>query len=433
MKEHPKVLIICDFNQNNANGITIGSYFKGWDKKNIAVADWNNSIEESYKEHIDKYYCFGDKEVSYKWPLSVLKKIRKSESYESKDFPLNTNYNLTSKNHFISFIRFWLVKLLSITGIGIIRKEIRLSKQFSIWLSDFNPDFIYTSFGNLYEMKFLIEISHKHNIKLIIHIFDDFVNSLSENTILKNYWKKKISTFFKQLLELTHINLTISEKMAEEFTNLYKKKFNVLFYPIEPNEWIIMDSSLAKISSSFKFIYTGKIDVDTTKPMNDFIDAIEIINTTSNNNIMFDVWSQTPLDIWVKLIGDRITYYYKGKANHREIPFILSKADGLLLPLSYSNKSIKNTRLSFSTKTAEYMISGRPIFLLAPRELAVSEYLEKHLCAYIVDKNIDIKENIIIFVNNYDKRNAISNNAIYRAKKYHSVNKIQKKLKSFLK
>jgi len=66
------------------------------------------------------------------------------------------------------------------------------------------------------------------------------------------------------------------------------------------------------------------------------------------------------------------------------------------------------------TKASEYMISGIPILVLAPRETAISQFFTQHECGFCVStkSSVELSEAMAFLIDNEDYRNKISTNAV---------------------
>jgi len=78
------------------------------------------------------------------------------------------------------------------------------------------------------------------------------------------------------------------------------------------------------------------------------------------------------------------------------------------------------------------MISGRPIFLYAPIDLALSEYLQQHKSAYLVDPLKSLKDNILFFVENEELRKEIADYAVNRASHFHSTEYVHARISKLI-
>lgn len=437
--EDKKVLIISDFNQKTANGITIRSFFKTWPGAKIAVCDWSGSIENSYVEEITDYYILGKKEVCFIWPISLISNVNESSRFRKDSIfwpKLNKNYevNLTYPR-----IRRTFIDFLQYTGLSQVRKKVKFSKELRNWIYEYKPDIVYSSFSTIYEINLLLKIKKEIHVPFIIHFFDDVQKSIKSLKLINYYWSSRINYKILSLINGNVLCLTVSPKMEHDFTNRYRKSFYNLFYPINPElfmanalSFTFKEFHTSEKKLDFTFVYTGKIDNDTIRPIKVFIKAIEDINKYKDYNIIFKIYSQYHLNSWIEGIGEKVVKYFHGKAEFSRIPEVLSQADALLLPLDDRPKSVSYTQLSMSTKAPEYMISNRPIFLLAPKILAVSEYLLSNECAYHSDINSSLKTNIIKFIENSKIRSQIAENAFYMALNNHTIECVGIRLRTLI-
>ncbi len=426
---YPKVLILGPFNQTKPTGITINNLFSCWPKNKLAVAAFSN-ISIAYTPNISDYYLFGKKEIKYIFPFNLLFKVNDSKVYSNLNYSEKTTPAEKTKLQPLKIFYNWITQLfVNKSGLFLVKRKIKLSNQFEDWLVKLNPDIVYCSIEDINTISFLKSIKEKTNAKIAIHVMDDWFHSIYYLTIFKEFWKKKLKKSFAYLLTFSDINIAISEKMAQEYNKKYKKKFYVFHNPIDLKEWDKPMTSNKK-NSNFVFIFTGKINRDTYEPINDFIDSIEELKSIAK--VEFKIYTTTEHEKLYSFFGNKIDKYNFGSVNRTEIPNIIKNADGLLLPLSFNNRNIKYTRLSMPTKMTEYMVSGNPIFLYAPDNIAVTEYLNKNNAAFIVCKTNELKNKLIQFVNrNYDFSSVV-NNAYKLAIAKHEKSYIQRDLLALL-
>ena len=93
---------------------------------------------------------------------------------------------------------------------------------------------------------------------------------------------------------------------------------------------------------------------------------------------------------------------------------LLNEYDLLLLPLDFNEIGLKFSGLSFPTKASEFMLSGTPILVFAPKETALSKFFQKNNCGYCLTSQTqnDIIEAIKFLIFNEEYRKRISENAV---------------------
>jgi glycosyltransferase involved in cell wall biosynthesis len=423
----PKVLIIDNFNQKEANGITIRNMFINWPIDKIAVVHREQSpISDVVVDNINDYYFLGKKEIKYVWPFSLFLNVTNSKiiNIESINSSINSSSELTIKFNFKKKLFNLFKPLIYYSGLAYFQKKNVISEELVNWIHKFEPDYIYSNAGSISNIKFQKAIKHKLGIKLIIHIFDDFVN-VPNKTILKKLIYKITNKELKDLIKMAEVRLVISDKMAFEYNKRYDELFYKFHNPINIESWTNTENTPK--FSLFTFCYIGKVNLDVSSTIKLFINEIEKING-NKKLIDFHIYSQSNVNSWISLINKNVRKYYKGSLSQDKIPAVLTKYDGLLLPLSFNEENQQYLKLSLSTKTSEYMISKVPIFLFAPSNLAVSEYLIENNCAFNASNKDKLNENILEFIKNIELRNNLSKKAYELALNEHTTEATTKRL-----
>ena len=427
----PRVLIIGYFDQSKPVGITTKSMFSKWPKDKLAIASFGK-IEQIYSKICNKYYCLGNKEIEYIFPINKLFKINSSQSYDIDFVDLKKKLHISAlvRNHskikslLHIIINFILIKM----GLFLIKYKYRISDSFNNWIKEFDPDIVYCTVEDINRMRFVIDLKKKNNYRLAIHIMDDWIHSIHKYTFLPFYWSKKLVQEFRKLLSISNVNIAISEKMAQEYKEKYNTEFNYLHNTVDLSCWLNIKPQ--NISNNFLIIYAGKIGKDHIKPIKDFIYELEKINR--NDEIVFKIFSTTKYSVVYRFLKEKTDKYFFGSVYYKEIPALFKSADGLFLPLSFDKKSLQYTRLSMPTKLTEYMISQTPIFCYAPKETAVSEYLIKNQCAIIVNDRVKLKSELKKFIKNNELRIKISKKAFEIAYNEHDIDSNTEKLREML-
>lgn len=441
MKEYPKVLLVCNFNQRTANGITIKNLFRHWPKDKIAVAAYNTPAEHIFAENIEQYYVLGHKEFNYIFPFNFLASKQKSQPMRLTKRPKSKigGFNQKHGNGILAKTKSILASikayLIHASGVSLILEKYKMSSEFENWINDFSPEVIYSSTSSIGNMNFIRQIKKKYNKKLVFHVFDDFLNS--GNTVilpgLRTFWLRQINYTYKALIEFTNFDFAISQKMATNYENLYNKKYYPFHNPIDEEIWLREDplNKSKQLKYGFVFVYTGKVNRDTAPGIKLFLRTLNDLNK-SGYKLELHVYTQTEYEHVYALLGSLAQKVFKGCVENQNLPPLLKNANALLFTLSFEQKSIKYTILSIATKTTEYMISGSPIFVFAPAELAVTEYLSEHNAAFIVSNNRMLRDSIITFINNSELRRTISQNAYSLAKNYHLSINVSERLRKLL-
>lgn len=400
IKKIPKVLIFGQsFNKNTGGGITLSNLFYGWPKNNIAVANIGHGMRDIDFSVCKNYYLLGKKE--YKWVFPFNKLQRQFES--GVVTPLNNN-NITTvtvpqgikqnsaKNYRKIFIEKVFFPFLDYMGFSPKMSKLILSPDFKIWLNEYQPDVIYVQVSNLESINFVRALKKYTNKPLILHMMDDWPSVISTRGPLKNYWHNKIDKALRDLLKSCSLLMSISDAMSEEYQHRFGLKFTSFHNPININDWLPYSKNNWAINNTFKILYTGRIGTANTETIKKIAVAVDNL-CKSGLKISLDIFSPNIHSERARALNVFNGVNLKNIVPHSKIPALLPQYDLLVLPLDFDKKSVKFAKLSMPTKASEFMVSGTPVLVFAPKQTALAKYADKLKWAYLVT---DTQEAIIL-------------------------------------
>jgi glycosyltransferase involved in cell wall biosynthesis len=104
------------------------------------------------------------------------------------------------------------------------------------------------------------------------------------------------------------------------------------------------------------------------------------------------------------------------------------------LPLDFSEEGLRFARFSVPTKASEYLISGTPVMVFAPRETAISKFCSENDCGLCVtemnEKHISDALHLLIRDDKYRER--ITDNAVRIAKTLFDADKVRSEFQQLL-
>jgi glycosyltransferase involved in cell wall biosynthesis len=432
---YPKILVLGQpFNNNSGGGITLTNLFSGWSKDNIAVlfAPWGNVTITT--NVCSTYYQIGENEHKWKFPFNIFKK-----PFPPSGLITVTNRSETSANgsktgwkHFLASRIFnpffnWF-------GLYHCNSKITLSVNLKKWLTEFRPDIIYVQVSSLESIIFAGQIIEFLKIPSAIHMMDDWPSIISGYGPLKKYWNIKIDKEFRKLLNNVDLHLSICDAMSSEYKERYNKEFTAFHNPIEAKLWLLhtkTDFYLTK--KNITILFSGRVGAGITDSLLEVASAIDSIN---NNKFNIKLHVQTTIidHTFLQLIQRYKCVAINPVADYDMIPEIFSKADILLLANDFSKTAISFLKFSMPTKASEYMISGTPVLVYAPRESAVSKFFYQNKCGHCVTIQSleEISKAIKFLIENEAYRYELSNNAVNLAKEKFDAVTVRQKFQNML-
>lgn len=359
---YPKVLLLGEpFNDYTGMGITLLNLFKDWPKENITIASYNLDVNLCEKlRPCAQYVVFGNinNRTSTHTPSKQSKGIK-------------------------TILRDCIKYIYDKTGLADFRR-IPITKSLLDCIESFQPDIIFSALGTLNRIRFCEEVmTYAPNSKLALYIVDDWPNTRFNGRLFKWFWRKKYDTAYRQIITRADTCLSICQYMSDSYKSQYGVVFHPFHNPVDIVKWDSIERKRKYKDNVFSVLYVGKINQDTQKTLQDLCKVVSSLNQ-KGENIVFDIYSpNTKHKInLTKYNGCNI----KGQIPNEQIPMLMKGYDALFLTLGFSNTSRQYVRLSMPTKLTEYLVSGVPILLYCPEEIALSKYVSEHNAAVVCNK-----------------------------------------------
>jgi glycosyltransferase involved in cell wall biosynthesis len=374
----PRVLIYGEvFKLNTGGGITLSNLFKNWPSENLAVI--SERTEEANGQICHKYYHLGQKEVFRQFPLSIIygtalsgEKNISSKSVVLKEPHLTILAALRSRLSFLSnFGRSGVMAFLHRIGVYHSMTTIKMSDELKTFINDFNPDVLYCQAFSLQAISLIIKLKIYTKKPLVIHIMDDFPNIIVKRGFMNGYWKRKVHSSFKKLISISNVRLSISDSMSREFKQRYGYDFIAFRNPVDLDFWGLQLKNSYQNRDQFVILYAGRLGPGTDKTLIQIGKAIDLLNQKCNFNVLLLIQASSCTN-WMNGIK---SIKYQSLIPYDCLPSLFSSVDLLLLPYDFKGVSSQYYRYSMPTKLSEYMASGTPIFVVAPSDTALYEYV----------------------------------------------------------
>ncbi|OZB82669.1 MAG: hypothetical protein B7X32_12855 [Microbacterium sp. 13-71-7] len=240
---------------------------------------------------------------------------------------------------------------------------VRLPRSFIDEIRRFEPEAIYTLLGNVRMMKLAIALSKKLDIPIVPHFMDDWGGTLYPNGELGGLARRSVERSFDRVIARSPDLVCIGERMAEEYQDRFDRRAFVAAFGAEE---AVTSEFTASARAPRTLVYAGGLHLGREAVLRWAATALK------NTGWHLEVYSPSP-----GVSHPNITY--KTKVPVADIPTVLAAADALLFVESLDPAIADYTRLSVSTKTAQYVVANRPTVLVGPARQASIELLERSL------------------------------------------------------
>lgn len=410
-RNYPRTLIIgLPFNDKTGGGITMSNLFRNWPKNNLALASAANVRTTADFSVCSMYYQLGYKGKLHPFPLNIFLPKIKCGPIDRIEPSKIVQQNQFNGGKYRKLYRI-IYSILSLTGTYNLFYKLDLDEQFKRWIVEYKPDIIYSQLGSLELVRFVNTVQTFLNIPLAIHIMDDWPGMKKKPSLFKKFWERKFNMEFQNLINRSSVLMSIGEEMSDEYYRRYNRKFIPFHNPIDVSHWLASSKTDYSIKREVIVLYAGRIGLGMKESIIDLATVVKDL-TSIRHSVCLEIMSPDISELDGKIeFGDRIKWIKP--IEYTELPKKFSKADILVIPIDFSERSISFLKFSHQTKLSEYMISGTPILVYGPGEVSTVKYAKRNNCAYVVtDRDRSALSNAIIeLISNAELRERLGTNA----------------------
>lgn len=376
------------------------------------------------------YYQLGNEEHKWKFPLNLVKQKNPSGL---KSFDIKSGESITyARPGLLLLASRFLFMVVDWLGLNNCNSVISISPKLKDWLSEYKPEILYLQVSTREGILFAIQLIDCLKIPSVIHMMDDWPSTISDHGPFKKFWEVRIDREFRQLLERVDFHLSISDAMSEEYFKRYQKHFKAFHNPVEIEPYS-MHGNKQRQANSFRILYLGRIGTANKESIILFAKVISQLKI-DNQRVELDIYSKDAEIPDLKQISELENVKLLPPVPYETVPGMLKEYDLLFLPLDFTAKGLRFARFSIPTKATEYMLSGTPVFVMAPEETAVNRFFKNNSCGFCVSspKEEKILEGIRFIIRNEEYRNQISRNAVNLAREKFDATAVRQEFQNML-
>lgn len=393
MSAFPKILIISidPFNRLDGSGITLTNIFEGWDKNSIAQVYFSDKTPSL--DVCEKYFKLNSKTAFFDYYFRKLLGLFKSSQVASETsgtsiFTINSiNSSSTSiKDTVHSNIK----ALLDFSPLF-------LPKELFKWLSEYNPDIIYSTLGSGRIIKLTNTIASTIQKPIVAHFMDDWITVMFTKNELAGLARKTLMKEMNNVFLKSNGGLCISDQMVEEYKRRYKLPFSTFVNCVKDSYF---QSPTKNTKQEISIIYLGGLHLDRWKSILDISEVIEKLNEKGQKITLKIYCPVEQIKMFASNFDNFPATKFEGFIKSDQVPETLKNATVLLHVEAFDKNTIEYTRFSLSTKIPQYMASGKPILGYGPSILASMHHIIKSEAGIVVSEKELLFNAISQFLNN---------------------------------
>lgn len=299
------------------------------------------------------------------------------------------------------------------------------SPKMDKWIYDNHISVIFALLpGSVKSCKIIEYIAKRTGCPVILFVTDDYYNDFELHPGL---WRRLYFRWLQKSVDKVakYAKYVVGSSLlaAEEFGKKYDVPYDPIYAP--SGEAYLKLPIHSTTSFPIIFRYFGNLGIERWKPLRELGMAISKYNSGEKKAIL-EVYSNLTYPDAIAKLDIPNGCVFKGWTQGEEYMRLLQEADVAVHVESFSEEMCRRTRLSISTKIADYLGAGKCILAIGKSDLASIKHIIPVAC--VVNDFDSLKEAIERLVENQEYRECLSYKARCLAKEQHSIIKIPKKL-----
>ena len=297
-------------------------------------------------------------------------------------------------------------------------EKVFLSKRIREILREFKPECIYTLGNAIDAMKYAYVTATYLKIRILPHFMDNWPQShrykANEYPVHMRCTQKWLMRMYKN----SNCALAISEKMAEAYEQRtgipHFALMNAVNVDAFRQDWRHRDTDL--------LVYAGGLHLNRNRSLLEIAKTVDSLNVTDGKHYALQIYTDgKSRALYEKDFSGLACVSFLDYVKHDDICSVYSHA-GILIHIETFDTEYRDfIRYSLSTKISEYLATGLPILLYAPKDICVSAYLQENHAAEVVSDPELLERSMrrLLYERNY--RNLLSENAERLSKEKHDM------------
>jgi glycosyltransferase involved in cell wall biosynthesis len=221
-------------------------------------------------------------------------------------------------------------------------------------------------------------IVERWRLPLAIHIMDDWPSVIYTKGLYAPWLRTRVLREFRGLLDRAAVRMVISGAMAAEYRRRYHYSFVPFHNALDMAEWSAVSRQTWDVGGRVTIRYVGSIVAEAQRDaLRDLCGAVAELRGAG---IDLTLSVHAPAAQAALLRGWNVppeVLHLGAPPQASDVPRLLSEADILVLPFNFDDASRQYMRYSMPTKVPAYMISGSPVLVYGPSDLATVAYAAK--------------------------------------------------------
>lgn len=380
---HPRVLIVhrSAIGDRDPSGISLGRWFGAWPKGNLGQIYSSRSVDG--QGFCPATYEFGHRDRRF----GALFSRAKGSSW-SGAFLNNAAGQAAPRNGAGASLRKWKSRAVAwvvANGLWEIVFPVNASRELLDWCQRFNPDILYSSCTDISYIDLTLQLKRLLKVPLCLQVDDDWMGSRYRSGLGRVSSRPILERRVRTLLAETDLRISNGPLMTRVYHERYGVKFEPLYLADDISRFDAAREGGSGHPEGPVIVYCGSLILGRWQGIVELDDALESLGGWGEKVSIHVHTHHVPIEA-ADAFRSRARIRVLPGPSDAEVPRILTRADLLFLPESFSTAFRDYIHLSISSKAHLYMMSGRPALVYGPAGVGVVEYARHDKWARVVDR-----------------------------------------------
>lgn len=369
-------------------GKTMLSLFASFDKAELCQLYIYPTLPNV--DRCNSYFRITDKDIIRSFPLRNVNGIEISSEqihidHEMFECPADQKIYKTKHNHnpILMLMRDIAWKLSRVWTASLRR-----------WIEQEKPDIIFVAPGRggfIYDLA--MKIHKAYNIPIISYICDDYYFTKSHNP-MQGIYNYHLRSKIKKLISNSERIIGICDELSQRYFLEFQTPTQTLMTGASFTDPVKIVDYESEQSANYEITYFGNVRCNRYVSLKEIGQAIDSINEENHTCYKLRIFSaETDISIlneFNKVKSIDFCGYISGEKYENEF----QKSKILCHVEAFDKEAIEKVRYSISTKIADSLASGVPLFAYGPSDVASISYLLNNQCAIVCTNQYELKRQL---------------------------------------
>ena len=301
------------------------------------------------------------------------------------------------------------------------------NRRLKQWLEEENPDCIFLAPGGakfIYDVA--LKIARKRGIPIVTYIADEYYFVEPEKCLLGKWQLSALKKKMRKTMAASSYIVTISKELEE----LYGKTFDRPTVAIMTGSGYPLAQTPRTAETVSRMSYFGNIAYHRYLSLAQIGRALDEINRERGTDVVLEIYSAQADEEAARAFENIRSVRWMGFVSGAAFDEKLFSAQLLVHTESFQQEDVDLVKHSVSTKIADSLTVGIPLFAYGPDNISSMKHLTRNGCAVTATSAEELVSALKEALLQPEKRAAVVEKALQTAAQYHDKEKNSAKLRA---